>query len=131
MKLLISVEPEIVFACIYPSGYPSKVYGASTSLRDLTKNMVRVRSSNVWGYNIDIKDRKSGVGDVIVQFKGKRGGPEDIYIYYDVPVTVYRKWITAPSKGHYFWMFIRNNYKYSKLTGDRRGKLKNAVNRHI
>lgn len=101
---------------------------SAINTRDLSKNMVRVKSSNVWSYGIDIKDRKSKTGDVVAQFKNPQGGPGDIYIFYSVPVMVYRKWISASSKGHYFWVYIRNNYQYSKLTGDKRGKLKNAIN---
>lgn len=104
------------------------VVEASISTRDISKTLVRVKSSNIWGYAINIKDSKSKTGDVIVQFKGKNGGPDDIYIYYDVPVMVYRRWLTAPSAGHYFWVYIRNRYKYSKLTGSKRGKLPNAIN---
>lgn len=80
------------------------VIEASISTRDLTKNLVRVKSSNIWAYAINIKDRKDKTGDVVVQFKGRNGGPDDIYIYYDVPVMVYRRWISASSKGHYFWV---------------------------
>lgn len=101
---------------------------AGISSRDITKSMVRVKSSNIWSYTINIKDNKSKVGDVYVQFKGKRGGPGDVYVLYDVPVSVYRKWHSAPSKGHYYWQYLRNNYYYSKLTGDKRGKLRNAIN---
>lgn len=101
---------------------------AAINTRDLAKDIVHVKSSNVWGYNINIRDRKSKFGDVLVQFKGNKGGPGDIYMYYDVPIVVYRRWHTAPSKGHYFWRYIRNIYNYSKLTGDKRGKLKNAIN---
>lgn len=102
---------------------------AAINTRNLTKNLVRVRSSNVWAYAINIRDRKDKTGDVIAQFKGKNGGPGDIYIYYDVPVNLYRRWVGAPSKGHFFWQYIRNNFQYSKLTGNKRGVLKNAVNR--
>ena len=108
--------------------YRNNVIKCAKSNRDLTKNMVRVKSSNVWSYNINIRNHGDKVGDVVVQFKDSHGGPGDIYIYYDVPITLYRKWITAPSKGHFFWVYIRNNFKYSKLTGDKRGKLRNAVN---
>ncbi len=101
---------------------------ASISSKDITRSMVRVKSSNVWAYNINVKDRKSNVGDVYVQFKGPRGGPDDVYVYYDVPTNVYRKIVTAPSKGHAVWQYLRNKYLYSKLTGDKRGKLKNAIN---
>ena len=108
--------------------YRSEIIECAISSRDITKNMVRVKSSNIWSYNINIKDKKDKFGDVVVQFKDRRGGPGDIYIYYDVPITIYRSWHTSPSKGHYFWQYIRNNFKYSKLTGDKRGKLSNAVN---
>lgn len=101
---------------------------AAINTKDLSKNLVRVRSSNVWSYGLNIKDRKDKTGDLVVQFKSKNGGAGDVYIYYDVPIVVYRRWQSAPSKGHYFWVYIRNNFKYSKLTGDKRGKLANAVN---
>lgn len=104
------------------------VIECASNSRKLTDNMVRVKSSNIWAYNMDIRDNRSKTGDVVVQFKNKNGGPGDIYMYFDVPVLLYRKWHTAPSKGHFFWMNIRNNFKYRKLTGDKRGKLKNAVN---
>lgn len=101
---------------------------ASVNTRELTRSMVRVRSSNVWSYGINIRNRKDKFGDVLAQFKGTNGGPGDIYMYLDVPVTVYRRWVSAPSKGHFFWQYIRNNYNYIKLTGDKRGKLDNAIN---
>lgn len=101
---------------------------ANRSSRELASNLVRVKSSNIWSYGINLKDRKNKTGDVYVQFKGNKGGPGDVYVYYDVPVIIWRKWLSASSKGHYFWKFIRNQFMYSKLTGDRRGKLRNAVN---
>lgn len=106
----------------------NSVITAAINVRDLTSNMVRVKSSNIWSYSMDIQNAGDDTGDVVVQFKGTKGGPGDIYIYYDVPVVVYRRWHTAPSKGHYFWVNIRNHFKYSKLTGDKRGKLPNAIN---
>lgn len=101
---------------------------AAISTRDLAKNLVRVKSSNLWAYTINIRDRKSKVGDVLVQFKGPKGGPGDIYLYMDVPISLWRKWLSAPSKGHFLWKYIRNDFLYRKLTGDRKGKLHNAVN---
>lgn len=83
---------------------------AAINVRDLAKNLVRVRSSNVWAYGMNLRDRKDKTGEVLVQFKGKGGGPGDIYIYYDVPLVVWRKWLSATSKGHYFWQYIRNAY---------------------
>lgn len=104
------------------------VIEAGISTRDLMRNLVRVKSSNMWGMAMDVKSHKDRFGDVIVQFKGKSGGPDDVYQYFDVPVDLYRRWITATSKGHFFWQYIRNNFKYRKLTGDKRGKLPNAIN---
>lgn len=101
---------------------------AGKSARELSKNLVRVKSSNVWAISINIKHHGDEKGDIIVQFKNEKGGPGDIYRLYGVPVRVYRQWVTAPSKGHFYWKYLRNNYLYSKLTGDKRGKLKNAVN---
>lgn len=130
MKRLVRPDsfPEIVFACIYDKESLEAIFAASKSTRDLVKDIVRVKSSNIWGYNINIKDRKDKTGNVVVQFKGKNGGPDDVYIYYDVPIIVYRRWHTASSKGHYFHQYIRNNYRYSKLTGNKRGVLPNAIN---
>lgn len=101
---------------------------ASISSKDITKSMVRVKSSNIWSYNINVRRNGDPVGDVYVQFKNEHGGPGDIYVLYDVPVKVYRKWVGASSKGHFYWQYLRDYYKYSKLTGDKRGKLRNAVN---
>lgn len=102
---------------------------ASISARDITRSMVRVKSSNVWSYAINIRNNKDKTGDVYVQFKGKNGGPDDIYVYFDVPVVMFRRWHSSPSKGRYFWRYIRNNFRYAKLTGDRRTKLPGGVNR--
>ena len=117
---------EDIFSFIAITDKQQRITAAST--RDLARNLVRVKSSNIWSYGITIKDNKAKYGDVMVQFKGERGGPGDVYIYYDVPVNLWRKWLSAPSKGHFFWVEIRNNFLYRKLTGDKRGKLKNAIN---
>lgn len=101
---------------------------ASMSSKDITKNMVRVNSSNVWAYGINQRRTQDKVGDVYVQFKGPNGGPGDLYVYYDVPVVVYRRWLGAPSKGHFFWQYIRGVYTYAKLTGDKKTKMKGGVN---
>lgn len=95
--------------------------------RQITDHMVRCKSSNVWGYAFDIQE-DSNEGTLYVQFKSDKGGPGDIYRYYEVPLRIYQRFLSSPSKGHAHWKYIRNNYKYSKLTGDKRGKLKNAVN---
>lgn len=99
---------------------------SAINTRDLTKNLVRVKSSNIWSFGINVRQAGDNKGDVICQFKDKNGGAGDIYLYEDVPVQVYRKWISAPSKGHYFWQYIRDNYMYRKLTGDKRTHLKNG-----
>lgn len=117
-----------IFNCISINDTDHRTQTVTASSRDLTQDLVRVKSSNIWAYSMNIKDRKSGIGDIVVQFKAPHGGPGDIYIYYDVPVRVYRRWQSAPSKGHYFWQYIRNFYKYSKLTGNKHGVLPNAVN---
>lgn len=97
--------------------------------QEISRNLIRVKSSNVWAYGVEIKDRKDKVGDVYVQFKGKNGGPDGgLYVYYDVPITIWRRILSYPSKGAAIWKFLRNNYMYSKLTGDKRGRLPNAIN---
>lgn len=101
---------------------------AGKSPRVFTQNLIRVKSSNVWAYGMEVKDSKNGVGDVYVQFKGKDGGGADVYRYFDVPITLWRKILSHPSKGHAVWKYLRNNFLYQKLTGDKKGKLPNAVN---
>ena len=100
---------------------------AAINTRDLTKQLVRVRSSNIWSVGMNVRSRGDRTGDVLVQFKDKDGGAGDIYIYYDVPITIYRKWTSAPSRGHYFWQNIRNYYKYAKLTGNKKTYLPNGL----
>lgn len=119
--------PEIYQMVFTYSSNRSAIFSAINT-RDLTKNLVRVKSSNIWSYGINVRQAGDNKGDVICQFKDKNGGPGDVYLYYDVPVQVYRKWISAPSKGHYFWQYIRDNYMYRKLTGNQRGVLPNAIN---
>ena len=127
MKLWVHEIPEIDKIILCDTIDRSSIL-ASISSRDITKSMVRTKSSNIWSYAINVRDTKKDIGDVYVQFKGPRGGPGDIYVLYDVPTRIYRKWMSASSKGSFYWRYLRNNYKYSKLTGDKRGKLRNAVN---
>jgi hypothetical protein len=101
---------------------------AAINTSDLASRLFRVKSSNVWAYRLFMRDRKDKTGDLIVQFKARNGGPGDIYQYYDVPFTLFRRWQATTSKGHFFWKYIRNYYRYSKLTGDKIGRLQNAVN---
>nr|DAJ50837.1 MAG TPA: KTSC domain [Caudoviricetes sp.] len=127
--LMTRYENEIMSTCcMYDISGRDQVILAAISTRDLSKNLVRVKSSNIWAYTINVKDRKAKTGDVLCQFKGKNGGPGDIYMYFDVPVSLWRKWLAATSKGSFFWRYIRNNFWYRKLTGDKKGKLKNAIN---
>lgn len=128
MKLYVKKTSPNAIVCmqIIPTSSRNQVIRAA-SVRDLTKDLVRVRSSNIWSYGMNIRHSGDRTGDVLVQYKDEHGGPGDIYIYYDVPVKLYRQWQSAPSKGHFMWRFIRNNFKYSKLTGDKKTKLKNGI----
>lgn len=96
-----------------------------TTTKDFVKKLARVKSSNVWSYAFQPKDDK--VGDMLTQFKAKNGGPGDIYIYYNVPSRIWQRFVAAPSKGHFFWEFIRNVFTYAKLTGDKKTKLPNGI----
>lgn len=110
------------------SNYQAKcIIECRKSSRSLAQELNRVKSSNVYSIGFDIDD-DSYTGNLLMQFKDSNGMAGDIYMYFDVPISVYRKLQSAPSKGHYFWKYIRNRYKYRKLTGDRRGKLPNAIN---
>ena len=97
------------------------------SSKQMTENLVRVRSSNVWAYGYDIQLGEN-IGNLYVQFKAKNGGPGDAYEYFAVPLKFWRRFLSAPSKGHYFWKYIRNKFKYRKLTGDKKAKLANGIN---
>lgn len=111
-----------VYCCV-----PVMCSKSKKSSRELSENLVRVRSSNVWAYALDVQ-MGSRYGDLYVQFKGKNGGPGDVYEYFNFPVRMWKKFVSAPSKGHFFWKYVRNNFRYRKLTGDKRGKLSNAIN---
>jgi hypothetical protein len=113
---------------VYPKSYTPDFPIFSASAREVSQNLMRTKSSNIWGYMMDIADRHDKTGTLYIQFKNKHGGPGDVYCYYDVPIMIYRKFVGALSKGHFFWMYIRNNFKYSKLTGNKRGVYPNAVN---
>lgn len=104
---------------------------AGVSARDITKNMIRVKSSNIWSYCIDIKRPTDKTGNVYVQFKGKNGGPDDVYVYFDVPIIIYRRWLSAPSKGHFLWKYIRGKYAFAKLTGDKKTKQRGGVSTQL
>ena len=101
---------------------------AAINTKNLAKNLIRVRSSNVWAVGYNVKEGSNKIGDLVMQFKNPNGGGGDTYIYYDVPVQVYRKLVSAASVGHTFWVLVRENYNYSKLSGNRIGTLPNAIN---
>lgn len=124
MRITSNNIPEITFIAMLDNKYDAIT---CASKNEILRNLIKVKSSNIWAYMIDVKDYASKVANIYVQFKGNRGQPDDIYVYYDVPVILYRKWLGAQSKGRFFWGYIRNNYKYSKLTGDKRTKLHNGV----
>lgn len=96
-----------------------------TTTQDFVKKLARVKSSNVWSYAFQPKDDQ--LGDMLMQFKGRDGGPGDIYIYYNVPNRIWQRLVAAPSKGNAFWRLIRNVYTYAKLTGDKKTKLANGI----
>ena len=110
--------------------YRSEIF-AAINTRDIAKTLTRCKSSNVWAYGMDIKDRKDKTGDLYMQFKNKNGGAGDLYVYYSVPITMYRRLQSTPSVGRFVWKYLRNNFSYAKLTGNRRGVLPNAVNNII
>lgn len=97
------------------------------SSRNFIDQLVRVKSSNIWSYGLNISLGENS-GDLYVQFKNRNGGPGDVYQYFDFPLKIWKRFAGTSSKGHFFWKYIRNNYRYRKLTGDRRGKLPNAIN---
>lgn len=122
-----TIKSEIIWSS-FCATYERQSIMAAISARDLTKNMVRVKSSNLWGFAINIKNDETDVGDLYVQFKNRSGGAGEVYVYYDVPVKIYQQFISGPSKGHNFWKYIRGKYRFAKLTGDKRTKLKGGVN---
>lgn len=96
-----------------------------TTTQDFVKKLARVKSSNIWSYAFQPKTDK--IGDMLMQFKRRDGGPGDIYIYYDVPNRIWQRLVAAPSKGHAFWELVRNVFTYAKLTGDKRTHLPNGI----
>jgi len=128
---LIIADKGILASTIFAKrAFPKKNYHDTskrnkTTTQDFVKKLSRVKSSNVWSYAFQPKDNT--VGDMLMQFKSKNGGPGDIYIYYDVPSKIWQRLVAAPSKGHCFWQLIRNVYTYAKLTGDKKTHLPNGI----
>lgn len=127
-SLNVPKDFEIV-RCMFADASSRSDIFAAISTKDITKNMVRAKSSNIWSYAINVRKAGDSTGDMYIEFKSKDGGKGGgLYVYYDVPIRVYRGFVTASSKGHYFWVHIRNNYKYRHLDGNKRGVLPNAIN---
>jgi hypothetical protein len=40
----------------------------------------------------------------------------DVYQYFSVPPVVYRDLLQAPSSGQYFAYFVKNTYRFSKVS---------------
>lgn len=88
---------------------------SDAKIRNIVNNMEQIKSSNIWGYGIDT-DGKSGRGNVIVRFRNKKtGGPGQVYVYYNVPLNIYRGWHSAASKGHYLWQHFRDKYVTERI----------------
>ena len=66
-------------------------------------NMIPVSSSNLSAVGYEN-------GILYIRFHGGQ-----LYCYYNVPETVYRQLMSAPSHGKYFAANIRNVYRYNKL----------------
>ena len=64
-----------------------------------------VTSSNLSSVGYDASDRT-----LEVEFHDGK-----IYQYFEVPASVYRGLINAPSKGSYFHAHIRTTYRYRRL----------------
>ena len=120
----IMVSASRIFSKSFQNSHDTS-HREKTTTQDFVKKLARVKSSNVWSYAFQPKDDK--VGDMLMQFKRKDGGPGDIYIYYNVPNKIWQRLVAAPSKGHAFWQLIRNVFTYAKLTGDKRTKLPNGI----
>lgn len=106
----------------------NNVIAAAISSREITKNMVRVKSTNLWSVCLNVHNRGDNVGDLFIRFKGPNGGDNGgLYQYFDVPVRLYRRYISAPSKGSFFWRKIRNNYTYGRLDGSKRTFLPDGI----
>jgi hypothetical protein len=74
-----------------------------------------VKSSNVFAIGYSIRDRK-----LFVQFRAagsERPVPGAIYRYDDVPITVWRRFKEAKSKGHFLAAHIKGTYWYMRWTG--------------
>ena len=96
-------------------GYPltSVQINSAISTRELAKNFRRVKSSNIYAIAYDAESET-----MLIRFH-KGDVPSSTYIYYDVPLKIYRQFFTKPSAGKHFWKTMRNNPRihYQKLKG--------------
>lgn len=64
-----STYPEIL--CMTFSSTKNRTQILAANTKDLAANLSRVRSSNIWSYGFNMKDRHDKTGDIVVQFKNK------------------------------------------------------------
>jgi len=78
---------------------------------DTPERPVQVKSENIKTIEYD-----PALKDLTITFhKGLRK-----YVYYDVPKSVYARFITASSKGEFFHMYIKQRYKYAEVTSKKK-----------
>jgi hypothetical protein len=51
-----------------------------------------------------------------IQFLNKTGQPGSVYLYSNVPESVYKELMEAPSVGSYFGSMIKSTYSYTKVS---------------
>lgn len=110
-----SVEEEMEVADEEPSG-PAPSQANKWAKKQKSKKTPEFVDSFL-SSNIDAVAYDPDKKQMWVRFLGK-----DVYTYFGVPLTIYRGFWSAPSKGHYFWEKIRKNkhIKYQKLTASLR-----------
>ena len=79
-----------------PFGTEQNIYGESTAIHSM-------------GYNPDKRVL------ILTFWKYKQKGPGGTYLYYNVPLEVWKALQLASSKGRYFWYFIRGRFNFRRL----------------
>jgi hypothetical protein len=77
--------------------------------------LMPVKSSNVYAIGYSIRDQQ-----LFVQFRmagTERPSPGAMYRYDNVPITVWRRFKEARSKGHFLAVHVKGTYWYMKWTG--------------
>lgn len=69
-----------------------------------------VRSSNVKGISYEW-----GTKQLFVEFKGYKGGPTSVYVYYQVPSEVAQDMFRSSSMGKFVHYQLKNKYEYRRL----------------